>query len=196
MEGSDVLPALLQKRNQEVDGHVDVLSEFFFREVNSTNGSTHTEDLLKLESDSGLDFLDLIFDLFVFTDGDGELTNLVQGVTHKLGDLLHEGFRSDQDIERLGPLLDELFILVELLSTFGIDATNIDLLGLVTVDGSTDETDLSVGGGDVGESDGTVETLILFGVVVSESDLEFDGFSELSLLFVVDHIGNSLLEGF
>ena len=143
MEGLNILPAFLQQGDQEVDGHVDVLSEFFFSHGSNTDGGTHTEDLLQLESDGGLDFLELFFNLFVFTDGDGEFADLVEGVTHQLGDLLHQGFGSEEDIEGLGPLLDELLVLVEFLGTFDIDATNIDLLGLVTVDGSTDKTDLS-----------------------------------------------------
>ena len=142
MQGLNVLPALLQQGHQEVDGHVDVLSEFFFVHGGDTDGGTHTEDLLQLESDGGLDFLNLFFDLFVFTDGDGELADLVEGVTHKLGDLLHQGFGGEEDIERLSPLLDQFLILVEFLGTFDIDAADIDLLGLVTVDGGTDEADL------------------------------------------------------
>jgi len=196
VEGLDVLPALLQQGDQEVDRHVDVLSEFFFGHGSNTDSSTHTEDLLQLESDGRLDFLKLFFNLFVFTDSDGELADLVEGVTHKLGDLLHQGFGGQKDIERLSPLLDQLLILVELLGTIDIDATNIDLLGLVTVDGSTDKTDLSVGGGDVGESDGSVESLILFGVVVSQTDLEFNSFGELSGLSTGKHISNCLLKSF
>jgi hypothetical protein len=196
VEGLDVLPSLLQQGDQEVDRHVDVLSEFFFVHSGNTDGGTHTEDLLQLESNGGLDFLNLIFDLFVFTDGNGEFADLVKGVTHKLGDLLHQGFRSKKDIERLSPLLDELLVLVEFLGTFDIDATNIDLLGLVTMDGSSDKANLSVGGRNVGESDGTVETLILFGIVISQTDLKFNSFSELSCLSASKHIGNSLLELF
>ena len=55
---------------------------------------------------------------------------------------------------------------------------------------------LSVGGGDVGESDGTVETLILFGIVVSQTDLKFDSFGELSGLSTGEHFTDALLELF
>ena len=95
-----------------------------------------------MESNSALDFLDLIFNLFVFSDSNGELADLVKSVTHKLGDLLHEGFRGQKDIEWLSPLLDKLFILVKLLGSFGINAADIEFLGLVTVNGSSDKTDL------------------------------------------------------
>ena len=118
------------------------MSEFFFSHVDGTNGSTHTEDLLKLELDSALEFLNFILNLFVFSNSDGELADLGQNVTEQLGDLLHQRFGGDQDIVGLAPLLDELLILVELLQTFDIDVTNSELLGLFTVDSSTEDTDL------------------------------------------------------
>lgn len=136
------MPSLLQERDQKVDRHIDVLSELFFSHISSADSGTHTEDLLQLELDGGSKFLDLISNLFVFTDGNGELTDLVQDVTEKSGDLLHEGFRSDKDIERLGPLLDGLLILVELLGGINIDATNTSSLSLVTMDGGTNQTNL------------------------------------------------------
>ena len=55
---------------------------------------------------------------------------------------------------------------------------------------------LSVGSRDVGESDRSVESLILFWVVVSQTDLEFNRFDEFSLLSVGEHFSNALLKVF
>jgi len=85
------------------------------------------------------------FDLFVFADGNGEFADLVQGVPHRLGDLLYQGFRSKKGIRRLSPLLDELLVLVEFFGIFDINATDISLLNLVTVNSSCDKTNFSVG---------------------------------------------------
>ena len=52
VESSHVLPALLQEGDQEVDTHVNVLSELLFSEGEGSDGSTHAKNLLKLESDS------------------------------------------------------------------------------------------------------------------------------------------------
>jgi len=118
------------------------LSEFFFSHLDGTNSSTHTEDLLKLELNGALEFLNFIFDFFVFSNGDRELADLGQDITEQLGDLLHQRFRSDQDVVGLAPLLNELLILVELLQTFDINVTNTELLGLFTMDSSSEDTNL------------------------------------------------------
>ena len=41
VQSLDILPALLQQRNQEVDTHVDILSDLFRRVFNSGDGSSH-----------------------------------------------------------------------------------------------------------------------------------------------------------
>lgn len=50
----EVLPALLQKRDQEVKRHVNILSDLFFSQGIGSNGGSETDDLLKLESDGRL----------------------------------------------------------------------------------------------------------------------------------------------
>mmetsp|Transcript_74119 Transcript_74119/g.103035 ORF Transcript_74119/g.103035 Transcript_74119/m.103035 type:complete len:236 (+) Transcript_74119:341-1048(+) len=194
VEGSNILPSLLQEGNQEVDRHVDVLSELLLRKSESSDGGTHAKDLLQLELDGGLQFLNLLSGGFVLSQSSGEFTDLRQSVTEQLGDLLHEGFGSNKHVIRLGPLLDELLVLVELLQTINIDAADLALLGLLAMGSGTDQTNSSVGGGDIGESDGAVESLILFGIVVSNTDLELNSLGEFSLLLVLllDHSGDSL----
>ena len=54
------------------------------------------------------------------------------------------------------------------------------LLGLFLVLGISDKADLERGSGDVGKSDGTDESLILLGIVILESNLELNSFSELA----------------
>jgi hypothetical protein len=142
MESSDILPAFLEEGNQEVDRHVDVLSQLFFSHFNSSDGGTHAENLLQLEFDGSFDFLNFILDFFVFTDRNGEFANFIQCVSEQFGNLLHQRFRSDQNIEWLGPLLDELLVLVEFLETIDIEVTNVAFFGLVAMDSGTDKTDL------------------------------------------------------
>lgn len=50
VEGPDVLPTLLQERNQEVDGHGQVLSELLLVQLVGTESSSQHEGLLQLES--------------------------------------------------------------------------------------------------------------------------------------------------
>jgi len=54
----------------------------------------------------------------------------------------------------------------------------------------------SIGSRHVGQSDGATETLILFGIIISETDLEFDSFDELSFLSILEHFSNGLLKEF
>jgi hypothetical protein len=50
------------------------------------------------------------------------------------------------------------------------------------VKGITENADGHLGAGDGGETDGTRETLVTLGIVVLETNLEFDGLVEVALL--------------
>ena len=58
--------------------------------------------------------------------------------------------------------------------------------------GVTDQADLELTSGDVRKSDGASETLVLLGIVVLETNLEFNGLSELSLLLILEDCLNHL----
>ena len=58
--------------------------------------------------------------------------------------------------------------------------------------GVTDQADLELTSGDVRKSDGASETLVLLGIVVLETNLEFNGLSELSLLLILEDCLESL----
>ena len=47
----------------------------------SSNSSSHTQYLFKLESDSGLDFLDFVCDFLIIIDLDWELTHFDQYIS-------------------------------------------------------------------------------------------------------------------
>jgi len=196
VKSSNVLPSLLEEGNQEVDTHVDVLSELFITEVDGTNGGSEAENLLKLESDSGSKFLDLFSDVFGFSQRDWEFIDLIENVSGELRDLFHEGFRSKELVVWLGPLLDELLVLVEFLKTIDIDERNASLLSLVAVSSSTNKSNLSLRVRLSRESDGSGESFISVGIVVSKTNLELNSFVELSLLLFSKHLLNGSLELF
>ena len=92
MKSPDILPSFLEKGDQEVDAHINVLSELLFSEGEGSDGSTHAEDFLQLESDGRFQFLNFISNVFGFGDRDWELVDLVEDVTSELWDLLDNRF--------------------------------------------------------------------------------------------------------
>lgn len=60
MQALDVLPVLLEERDQEIDGQHSVGGDLVFGHVNVANGNTEAEDLLELELDGRLDLVDLV----------------------------------------------------------------------------------------------------------------------------------------
>ena len=114
----------------------------------------------------------------------GEHVNSVENGTNNDGHLLEDGVGSDQKGVLLGPVLDKLLVFVELLQ--GVKINNLDVesvlgnLVLVLLIGN--DADLELGTGVVGKAHGSDETLVLLGIVVLKTNLEFDGFCELANL--------------
>jgi len=63
-----------------------------FSEVISGNCGSQADDLLELELNGRLEFLDLGKDGLTLSDGEGELADLVEDVTAESGNLFHERF--------------------------------------------------------------------------------------------------------
>jgi len=179
----DVLPVLLQQGNEEVDRQHDVGNQLIFSHTDVTNSNTETENLLQLELDGGTELVGLIGQGIVVGDGSRELTDLVETRTQETRNLLDQSFGSKESIVLLGELLDELLVLVELLKIINGLEFHTSTLGLITVESITENTDGHTGTSDVGKLDSTRETLITLGIVVLQTNLEFNSFSELALLF-------------
>ena len=76
-QASDVLPALLKKRDEVVDGQHDVTDEVVLGHVDVADSDTHAENLLQLELDGGLDIGDLGAEILGVRDGGRELASWV-----------------------------------------------------------------------------------------------------------------------
>ena len=72
----DVLPVLLKKRYQEVDRHSKVVDELIVVHVNVTDSNVEAKNLLHLELDGGLDFVDFGLHGLGVSQHGGELTGL------------------------------------------------------------------------------------------------------------------------
>lgn len=196
MDSPEVVPALLEEGGEEVDAHEDVLSELLLSHVLVADGDGHAGDLLQLELDAGAGIVDLGLEVLVVSDDLGEHTNTVEDGSEDGGDLLDERVGGEEEGVLLGPLLDELLVLVEGLEEVEVDGVDVDLLVLNDVEmlRVTDQADLEAWSGDVGQADGAGETLVLLGVVVLQTDLELDRLGELPLLLVFQDGGEGLVD--
>ena len=131
-QGAHVLPALLQERDEVVDGQHDVTDQLVLGHADVADSDTHAENLLQLELDGGLDLGHLVGEVLSVRDGCGELSGLGQTRTQETGDLLDQGVGSHEGIVLACELLDELLVLVELLQVVG--GHGIDTVVLGTID--------------------------------------------------------------
>jgi len=114
-QGAHVLPALLKKRDEVVDGQHDVTDQLVLSHANVADSDTHAQNLLQLELDGGLDFVHLVGEVLSVRDGCGELSGLGETGSEETGNLLDEGVGGNEGVVLLRELLDELLVLVELL---------------------------------------------------------------------------------
>lgn len=65
VENLNVLPVLLQERDQEVDGKLNVEGDFSRSHGDVGDGQGHAHNLLHLELDGGLGSLDLLLEVVI-----------------------------------------------------------------------------------------------------------------------------------
>jgi len=181
-QAAHVLPALLQEGHEVVDGQHDVGDQLILGHANIADSDTHAQDLLQLELDGRLDFVDLGAQIFVVGDRSGEFTSLGETGAQETRNLLDQSIRCDEGIVLAGKLLDQLLVLVEFLQVIGRHGINTTVLGTINIMLVTENADAHTRAGNNGQTDGSRETLVTLGIIVLEADLEFDGFEEVSLL--------------
>ena len=145
VEGSNVLPSLLCQGDQEVNTHSDVLSELFFSLFHISDSSSQARGFLGLEFNGVLDFSDFVDELFSFSHGDGELSELDEDITQKLGGLLSNGVRCQENIIFLCPFFNFGLILVESLKSINVNVWDFLSSSFFNMDSIGEDTDLSYG---------------------------------------------------
>ena len=180
-----VLPALLQQRDQVVDGQHDVGDELILAHVDVANRNTQAQDLLELELDCALDLSDLGVQVLGVRDGSWEFAGLGQTRTQETRDLLDQSLRGHKGVVLVGQLLDQLLVLVELLEIVGRHGIDTMVLRAIDIVLVTEDADGHAGAGDGGKLDGARETLVTLGIIVLQADLKFDGLEEIALLGVL-----------
>ena len=108
------MPAFLQEGSQEVERHHNVGLEFVISHLDVTAGSGQARDLLKLELNGGTGVNNLLGEGFLVGDNGGETLDSGENGSDDNGHLLEHSVGSEKKSILLGPLLDELLVLVEL----------------------------------------------------------------------------------
>jgi len=178
----DILPVLLEKRDEEVDTKHDVSKYLVIGHLNVADGNTQAKDLLELELDGGTDLSDLVAQVFRVGDRSGELSSLRQTRTKETRNLLDQSFRGKESIVLLRKLLDKLFVLVQLFQIIHGHVLEIDLFSTIYIGGVSENADGHARAGDIGQFHGSGETLVSLRVVVLETNLELNRLDEVSFL--------------
>jgi len=108
----DVLPVLLEQRDEEVDAQHHVSKHLVIVHLNMTNSDTQAKNFLKLELDGRTDFGDFVGEVFIIGDGGREFASFGETWTKETGDLLDEGFGRKEGVIFLSELLNKLLVLV------------------------------------------------------------------------------------
>jgi len=196
VERLDVLPSLLQQRDQKVDGQHNVGKQIILRQRHVSDGNSEAKNLLQLESDGALELVDLGVHVIVVSDKEGEFTGLVKSRTQETGNLTNNSLRGEEGVVLGSKLLNQLLVLVQLLQIVDRQKVDSDLLSLIAVELISEDANLVQRLGDGGELHRARETLVLLGVVVLESDLELESLGDptvlgLSLRGVLRGLGGS-----
>jgi hypothetical protein len=196
VEGSDVLPLFLKKRDQEVNAHVDVLDQLIVVHVNITDGNSQAQDLLHLELDGGLHLSNLSVHVVASRQDTWKLTGLVQTWSQQSWNLSDQSIGSQESVVFFGELFDELFVLVEFFQVVDGHVWDVEFGGFINMGLVTEDANGEFWSSGVWQFDGTGESLVLLWIVVFEHDLKLNGFGEFSVFVLagLDHFGDLLVE--
>jgi hypothetical protein len=153
--------------------------------ANVPDRNAQTKHLLELELYSALHISNLLGEILTVGHGGGELSGLGQTGAEETWNLLDQLLGCDEGVIFAGELLDQLFVLVELLEVVDGHGFERMMLGAVDVMLVAENADGHVRPWDLRELHGSGETLITLGIVVLETDLELDGLEKVAFFFIV-----------
>jgi len=185
VQGLDVLPVLFEERNEEVDAKHDVGKDLILGHLDVADGNTEAEHLLELKFDGGANLDDLVAQIFVVRDGRREFTSLRKTGTKETRNLLDQSLRGQEGVVLLSKFLDKLLVLVELLQVINGHVLELNLFCAIDISGISKNAEGHAGARDIGELDGSGETLVPLGVVVLQANLKLDSLDEVALFIAI-----------
>jgi len=178
----DVLPSTLEKRDQKVDGQLDVTTELIFSHSHVADGKIHAKHFLHLVFDCACDLIDVVQRIIGRRNTGGKLSLAIE-TRQKTGNTLNQSVRSHESVVLVGDLLEFSLFLLESLELVLRDVRESFVTSLLThfdVFGVSDNTDLGAGLGGKGQSVCATETLVLGWVEIFNGDLQLDGLREVA----------------
>ena len=194
MQALDILPALGQQRDKEVNGLVEVLPQLFDAEGVDAEALGQPGELLYSETDGPDQLINLFLHCLPLAQRHRQLSDGGHVPTDQLGHVLVDRLGDEDRVELTGPFLDQLGLVVELFQVVLGDGLESQGLGLLDVLHGSDDADFEVRPAVGIEGGGRVETLFFLGVVVAQHDLQLEGFHEFALLAVGKRVLDRFLD--
>jgi len=179
---ANVLPSLLQQRDQVVDGKHNVGNELILGHSNIAHSDTHAKHLLELKLDGGLDINGLVVEIFIVRNWCWELSSLGKTGSQETRNLLDESLGGQESIILAGKFLDELLVLVQLLQIIRRHSINTQMLSSIQIVLIAENANAHAWSWDCWKLDGSRETLVTLRIVVLEANLELHSLQEVALL--------------
>jgi len=105
----------------------------FFFHICFSDGSRNTDNFLKLEFNSTLEFHDSFLHVVTSFERNWEFSHLNENLSHLLSNKFHHFFGAENDFIRLDPVFDISFILFESLDLFLTDGVNTKTSGSIHI---------------------------------------------------------------
>mmetsp|Transcript_8958 Transcript_8958/g.18610 ORF Transcript_8958/g.18610 Transcript_8958/m.18610 type:complete len:244 (-) Transcript_8958:108-839(-) len=182
VNATNILPLLLQETGEKVSSELSVDNDILLIHANISDSNVKAHNLLHLELDGSLNFIDLRLHIVTSRKKSGEFSCLGKTRTKKTRNLLDHVLGCHEEIIPLSELFDEFLVLVQFLQVFDTHVLNTDTIGLFAVSSITKNTTLEVGAGNCWKLEGTGETLVTDRIVVFQRNLGFNSFHKVALL--------------
>ena len=98
MDGSNILPALLGKGDQKVDGLDQISLDLLRFHGSFSDGDVDINNLFELEFDGSFKSIMYFADVITFSDGLWGLTSLHEGSSHGSDNGLHQSIRGEEHL--------------------------------------------------------------------------------------------------
>lgn len=181
-ERLDVLPTLLEQRDEEVDRHREVGDELVLGEVDVADGDVQAEHLLELKLDGAAEIIDLLLDVFAVIDERREFAELVWRRAEQTRNLTQQRVGREESVVRLAERLDLLLLLLELLHRLDVEERHLLRLGFVAVRGVAEQQHREARLRRVWQLHRAGETLVFLRIVVLQTNLQFNSLCEFALV--------------